>query len=692
MTEDPRIAATHRTMPGANEKPLESWKEIAAYLNRDVRTVTRWEKSERLPVHRHQHQARSSVYAYPSELDAWRALRRPSQDAELGVLWRLPARAVALVTMLIFTFLSAGGGLVTPLSTAAQGQGTVNHLVWSGANVDPLCTPSPDGRYLAMTDWNSGDLALRDLQTGEIRRLTANRNWEGFAEFPVYSPDGKQIAFSWYEKGTRHLRIFSLETSTARVAYANKQVDYAQAFAWSPDGSQLLALLKRVDGVHQIAFISVADGSARVLKTMDWRGTRTAALSPDGRWIAYDFRRHPESPESDIFLLAGDGSSETLLVGHPANDLVMGWTPDGSRVLFTSDRTGRLGIWSVPVGEGKAQGAPELVRADVPPLWPRGFTRSGEFYYGVPTGMMDVYLATLDPLTGAVVSAPSPLTERFVGANRAPDWSPDGKSVVYASQVVFSPSAAPARITVRALETGEERELSPKLQQILRNPRWSPDGRFLLLQGRDDKGRAGFFRVDIETGEAALAVREKAPGYLQFASWAPDGKSVYYLSTSPEVDNRLFRRDLQSGKDYDLGRSTSNYAVSPDGRRLVIRIGDAAEKATSLAIVPVEGGEPRELLRIRAPESLPSWSGLAWTPDGKHILYTLSRDENREQPFELWRIPSEGGTPQKTGIAMKQLRELRVHPDGKTIVFGAGLNTFEIWVMENFLPAIKAAK
>lgn len=50
---------------------LESWKEIASYLKRDVRTVQRWEKREGLPVHRHQHDERASVFAYKSELDAW---------------------------------------------------------------------------------------------------------------------------------------------------------------------------------------------------------------------------------------------------------------------------------------------------------------------------------------------------------------------------------------------------------------------------------------------------------------------------------------------------------------------------------------------------------------------------------------------------------------------------------------------
>jgi TolB-like protein/Tfp pilus assembly protein PilF len=67
-----------------HEKPpedqLDSWKEIAAYLGRDVTTVQRWEKSEAMPVHRHVHDKRSSVYALTSELDAWRQSRKPRLD------------------------------------------------------------------------------------------------------------------------------------------------------------------------------------------------------------------------------------------------------------------------------------------------------------------------------------------------------------------------------------------------------------------------------------------------------------------------------------------------------------------------------------------------------------------------------------------------------------------------------------
>src|SRR5271155_4452256 len=59
-----------------SERRLDSWKEIATYLGRDVTTVQRWERQEGMPVHRHLHHQRGSVYALSSELDAWRQGRK----------------------------------------------------------------------------------------------------------------------------------------------------------------------------------------------------------------------------------------------------------------------------------------------------------------------------------------------------------------------------------------------------------------------------------------------------------------------------------------------------------------------------------------------------------------------------------------------------------------------------------------
>ncbi|HZD53437.1 MAG TPA: hypothetical protein VE175_10330 [Woeseiaceae bacterium] len=93
---------------------LSSWKEIAAYLKREVRTVQRWEKEEGLPVHRLQHKKQGTVYAYRAELEAWLTKRRQRDDAKvmkaghrLGARWLnvLVATAV-LAVMAVATYAS----------------------------------------------------------------------------------------------------------------------------------------------------------------------------------------------------------------------------------------------------------------------------------------------------------------------------------------------------------------------------------------------------------------------------------------------------------------------------------------------------------------------------------------------------------------------------------------------------------
>jgi TolB-like protein/TPR repeat protein len=89
---------------------LESWKEIAAYLNRGVRTVRRWETDEGLPVHRHVHRALGSVYAYKSEIDAWRQTgrRRATLTSATAVGRTVPTPGpLKAIAVLPFTNLSA---------------------------------------------------------------------------------------------------------------------------------------------------------------------------------------------------------------------------------------------------------------------------------------------------------------------------------------------------------------------------------------------------------------------------------------------------------------------------------------------------------------------------------------------------------------------------------------------------------
>ena len=90
----------------STEDRLDSWKDIAVYLKRDISTVQRWEQREKMPVHRHLHDRRGSVYAFRSELDVWLETRRTrlKQDAERraldGVESIAPASAVRILAKL----------------------------------------------------------------------------------------------------------------------------------------------------------------------------------------------------------------------------------------------------------------------------------------------------------------------------------------------------------------------------------------------------------------------------------------------------------------------------------------------------------------------------------------------------------------------------------------------------------------
>ena len=89
-------------------------------------------------------------------------------------------------------------------------------------------SPSPDGRYLSFHDWDTGDLAVRDLVTGQNRRLTnkgTSQDSDEFAESSVISGDGRQIAYAWYNKEKFYeLRVIGIDGSNPRTVYRDKRV------------------------------------------------------------------------------------------------------------------------------------------------------------------------------------------------------------------------------------------------------------------------------------------------------------------------------------------------------------------------------------------------------------------------------------------------------------------------------------
>ncbi|MEE8537829.1 MAG: hypothetical protein V3S71_07440 [Acidobacteriota bacterium] len=570
--------------------------------------------------------------------------------------------------------------------------------VWAGPGVDATGAPSPDGRHLTFVDWETGDLAVRDLKTEENRRLTnkgsGNESSE-FALYSIFSPDGKQVAYPWFnEDFFFDLRLIGLDGTEPRVLYRNEDLEFIWPFDWSADGKQILATFARKDRVNQIVLVSVADGSVQVLKTLDWRYPANISFSPDGRYIVYDFPTKEDAPERDIFVLAADGSHENPLVEHPSDDHMLGWAPDGTRALFASDRTGSWDAWLIPVADGRPRESPELVKRDIGDIMPMGFTQKGSFYYGLRAGMNEVYIATLDPETGTLVDSPTKATQRFVGSNKWPAWSPDGQYLSYLSQRGAFRSLGSRTLVVRSVKTMEERDLPLKGLTGFIQPRWCPDGRSILGTGSDQK-RQGIYRVDVQSGDVTLVQQSEPGAYLQQPDCSPDGKTIFYKRNDwTQKLQRIFARDLETGQDRELYRADDirNLAISPDGRQVAFST-HTPERGHVLKVMPAVGGEPRELLHLKGSEQI-VYHSIAWTADGQDVLFAKrSGTSVEEQNIELWRISVDGGAPWRLGaLAMEGLDHVRVHPDGRRIAFTAGPDKYEVWVMENFLPGDEGTK
>ncbi|HEX4946491.1 MAG TPA: tetratricopeptide repeat protein, partial [Blastocatellia bacterium] len=262
-----------------------------------------------------------------------------------------------------------------------------------------LSSPSPNGRYLCYRDGKTADLAVRELATGQKRRLTDNQNApteaKGTPQFPIFSPDNRQIIYTWVKKDRAlDLRIIGLDGTGPRVLYRSEDVLEIYPAEWSWDSQFILALIHSKQSGYQIVLVSTANGTVRVLKTMGRFGASKLSLSPDGRYVAYDFRSQENARENDISLLATDGSGETPLIVHPAHDRLLGWSPDGKSILFGSDRAGTLSAWLQRVADGQPQGEPELIKQDLGRVFPMGFTRSGTYYYGLEVANVQAFLTT----------------------------------------------------------------------------------------------------------------------------------------------------------------------------------------------------------------------------------------------------------------------------------------------------------
>lgn len=624
--------------------------------------------------------------------------------------------------------------------------------VW--ASLAGFSSVSPDGRHVAFQDWGqisdpalrgNADLAVFDTKEKRIRRVTDRPSLalvDVYVTDPfIWSSDGAWLAYGQWVVGWTHraLHIVRSDGSGDRRILDNRQMEDARAMAFSSDNRFVLAALKGWDKVWRIATVSLRDSTLAFVKTLGVTAPAVLSLSPDDRFIAYAYAAPDSaSANTDIFVLAVDGSSETRVAANPANDASPVWTPDGERLVFVSDRSGQRSVWAVHWRNGGASGEPERVHPHLGTMQLRGVLRSGALYFSADAGGREIFEATVDLATDSVLSDVKRLTDSHVLNNMRPDWSPDGSKVAWLS--LRGMAGDPFHLVVKTLSSGSERAYAlPFPPGDIRASRveWSSDGRVVTVQGRDVAKRVrGSFQVDVETGAVTAE-----PRLREFAGIAGNDVTEFFFVDDRQaamlrslgirligqtdtflledlaflanevavvVRNGVFR--VRSRADLVPTAATISdglanaerlsppghmdaWRLSPDGTRIAAAIAsDTVMMSNVLHVVPLAGGPARELDRVERSPGQPGTQGVIgsvrWTPDGKHILYAKSRHSPRpgeRGQSEIWMVDPDGGAPRQLKLALTayQLSTLSFHPDGRRIAFTdwrAPLT--EVWVAD----------
>jgi Tol biopolymer transport system component len=256
---------------------------------------------------------------------------------------------------------------------------------------------SPDGRRIAFTGYVGAplggadyDVYVMDADGRRVRNLTSGR-LDAPGNF-AWAPDGRRLVLDAFDERTDKTRIQVLAVHGRRVRRLPGGNDFAPR--WSPDGSTIAFLRFGKSGVAGLYTVAV-DGTR--LRRLEGRAS-SPAWSPDGSRIAYFSGIRP----STIYLIEPDGNGRTRLAEQAGEVGALAWSPDGRRIAFEAHRP-RSG-WDISVAAVDGGGRRRLThhRGDeVSPVWsPDGtkiaYERSNVFGPVDNTGTYDVYLANAD--------------------------------------------------------------------------------------------------------------------------------------------------------------------------------------------------------------------------------------------------------------------------------------------------------
>lgn len=566
--------------------------------------------------------------------------------------------------------------------------------IYSGSYVDSI---SPDGKQLLLS-LSPSRMLVRDVETGKDTELGIEaRVVGGWVAHPLWSPDCKMIAcmdklnnlIVVPAAGGPSMTLLKIDAASVKAE------DMITPKSWTADSKKVIFHIPAkglfaipVSGGEQEEVLVFQDpGKAKEHEEM--------TLSPDGRLIAYVSSK---GGNKDIYVMPAKGGESVQITKNPTEDSGPKWSYDGKWLAFYSKRTESPEIWVIKISpEGKPEG-PEF-QVSRGGYWGGNWTRDGKIGYCTAFRTEHIFTANPDGSEEIQVT-------HFPAFNGSPCWFPDGKKIAfhsdYGQQLNFSrmwtvPSTGgEAKLVI----LGEKGGLGGAYS-------WSPDGKMIgfVTDNKLQPNKSLIILVPAEGGEPKeLLSFDKEIGNI---NWSPDGKKImfdYSIRPSTYANANEYMKERLSGISLipteggevesiipaeKKGLWYCGCCWSPDGKRIAFRTFDYGEW--------VKGGRKEEGLGIWVKDMKTGDSKLivkgadgyrlCWAPDGRNIIFER---RVRGMDFELYKVPVEGGIPEKMNI---KGRSPAVSPDGKKIAYSRRIGQgYEFWLAENFLPVDKKEK
>jgi Tol biopolymer transport system component len=641
-----------------SEDRLDSWKEIAAYLDRDVTTVQRWEKREGMPVHRHLHDRMGSVYAFRAELEAWAASRQiKSSTANAPAL---PASASATFSVKPRVVVAAGVAVALTIGVGLWLRAT--EFFWQSpiANArfqrvtdfdgtEQAAAVSRDGRFVAFLADRDGpmDVWVTQVGSGEFHNLTRGSAPElvnPSVRMLGFSPDGSFVTF-WAKRpdgsGTGAISIWSAPTFGGQPRPLFEGVAESD---FSPDGARLVY---HTPGPGDPMFITDAGRTSegrRIFTAPAGLHAHYPRWSPDARFIYFVVGSLPD--KLDIWRIRADGGAAQQITSH--NGRV-------EHPVLLDART-LVYLASDPDGSG-----PWLYSIDVERRIPHKLASGVDRYTSLAASADGQHLVTTQarlrrtlwrvPIVDASEAAPNAARLLLTtGTGFSPRFGPG--YVLYVSENAAGESLwkiADGKASVLWSGAGA---------RIFGGPAIASDGQRIAFSVRQD-GRTLLYVVQADGTNARVVSRSLE---LQGApAWAPDGESI----TSAAVEHgtsHLVSLPLDGRPASPFVHEYATDPVSaPDGRFVVYSGPDIGTTFTVRAVTA-----------DAAPHVLPP---LTLTRGARHIAFMPGRRalvflRGEIQHKDLWLVDLETGAErQLTNFPPAfEIRDFDVSPDGREAV------------------------